>query len=271
MGVGARPPLPNNSNPAVTLAALPARRNHASICSYTRGPLHLHVNPPNPPKRRPPHLQPPVFSVFVEVVCTVGTTPPHIAASPPPNGGNCITRGVTRRRHADSQPLMLQNPHCCWSEGCRRDRRAWLRCPWAAGPRRALRRRTDRSSRRGRPKRAAPTPPPAKFRMQFPHGTNQHKLKNRRISTIRTHSPICAHGNCMRNCGTPGNTSAEGPGGHRWNRRGPVGTGGLRDTGPACGADRWRDADNWTHGQRHGDTTLPHQEPRRASSDIKLA
>ena len=62
----------------------------------------------------------------------MGTTPPHIAASPPPNGGNYIIRGVTRRRHADSQLLMLQNPHCCWSEGRRTDRRAWLRCPWAA-------------------------------------------------------------------------------------------------------------------------------------------
>ena len=34
----------------------------------------------------------------------------------------------------------------------------------------------------------------------------------------------------MRNCGTPGNTSAEGPGGHRWDRRGPVGTGGTGGT-----------------------------------------
>ena len=175
MGVGAWPPLPDNSNPAATLPALQPRRDRASARPYARGPLHLHVNPPNPPKRRPPHLQPPVFSVFVEVVCTVGTTPPHIAASPPPNGGNCIIRGVTRRRHADSQLLMLQNPHCCWSEGHRRD---LPRCRWAvAGPGRALRWRTDRSSRRGRPKRAAPTPPPAKFRMQFDWVKIQQGLK----------------------------------------------------------------------------------------------
>ena len=207
----------------------------------------------------------PFSAFFFEVVCTVGTTPPHIAASPPPNGGNCIIRGVTRRRHADSQLLMLQNPHCCWSEGHRTDRRAWLRCPWAAGPGRALRRRADRSSRRGWPKRAAPTPPPAKFRMQFPRGTNRHKLKNRRISTIRTETPTCGHGNCMRNCGTPGNTGAQGPGGHGWHgwhgwdERDRVGTGG------------WRNADNWTRGRRYGNTTLPHQEPRRASSGTKLA
>ena len=55
-------------------------------------------------------------------------------------------------------------------------------------------------SRCGRPKRAALTPPPAKSRMQFPRNTNRHKLKNRRISTIRTQPSTCAHGNCMRNC-----------------------------------------------------------------------
>ena len=45
---------------------------------------------------------------------------------------------------------------CCG--GHRRDRRAWLRCPWAvAGPGRASRRRAERSSRRGR---LAGGPPP---------------------------------------------------------------------------------------------------------------
>ena len=41
----------------------------------------------------------------------MASTPPHVAASPPPNGGNGVIRTTTRRRHADSQPLMLQNPH----------------------------------------------------------------------------------------------------------------------------------------------------------------
>ena len=45
-----------------------------------------------------------------------------------------------------------------WCGGHRRDRRAWLRCPWAvAGPGRASRRRAERSSRRGR---LAGGPPP---------------------------------------------------------------------------------------------------------------
>ena len=35
--------------------------------------------------------------------------------------------------------------------------------------------------------------------MQFPHGTNQCKLKNRRISTIRFQYLKYSQGNCMRN------------------------------------------------------------------------
>ena len=54
----------------------------------------------------------------------MGTTPPHVAASPPPKGGNGVIRTTTRRRHADSQPLMLQNPHRHRYGGHRRDRRA---------------------------------------------------------------------------------------------------------------------------------------------------
>ena len=38
-----------------------------------------------------------------------------------------------------------------------------------------------------------------KSRMQFPHGTNQCKLKNRRISTIRFQYLKYSQGNCMRN------------------------------------------------------------------------
>ena len=37
--------------------------------------------------------------------------PPHAATSASRNGGNGVIRGVTRRRHAGSQFLMLQNPH----------------------------------------------------------------------------------------------------------------------------------------------------------------
>ena len=58
-----------------------------------------------------------------------------------------------------------------------------------------------------------------KSRMQFPHCTNRHELKNRRISTIRSQIPTCAHGNCMRNYGTPGGTGGTaGMGGTGWAR-----------------------------------------------------
>ena len=108
---------------------------------------------------------------FTEVVCTLGTIPPQTVISPSPNGGNGVIRDPTRRRHAASQFLMLQNPHRR-REGTRATgvppdarpdcgtcgRRARPRCRWAvAGPGRASRRRAERSSRRGR---LAGGPPP---------------------------------------------------------------------------------------------------------------
>ena len=69
---------------------------------------------------------------FTEVVCTLGTTAPHVAASPPPKGGNGGIRDPTRRRHAASQPLMLQNPTATGMEGTRGT------CRRAGGRRRGL-------------------------------------------------------------------------------------------------------------------------------------
>lgn len=51
------------------------------------------------------------LAVFIQWVCSLATAPPHVGASPPPIGGICIIRGVTRRRHAEAEFLMLQNPH----------------------------------------------------------------------------------------------------------------------------------------------------------------
>ena len=84
---------------------------------------------------------------FAEVVCTLGTIPPQTVISPSPNGGNGVIRDPTRRRHAASQFLMLQNPHRR-REGTRATgvppdagpdcgtcgRRARLRHLWATGP-----------------------------------------------------------------------------------------------------------------------------------------
>ena len=68
---------------------------------------------------------PRLSAFFAEVVCTLGTTPPQTVISPPPNGGNGVIRTRTRRRHADSQLLMLQNPHRHRRGGHQRDRGAW--------------------------------------------------------------------------------------------------------------------------------------------------
>ena len=147
---GPQPPLPHNSNPAATLPAPPARRDRASARPYARGPFHSHVNPMRCAwatlptctsrglcayQRVNAHVQgfaykrhsttdttapktqttspttPRLSAFFAEVVCTLGTTPPQTVISPSPNGGNDVIRTTTRRRHADSQPLMLQNPH----------------------------------------------------------------------------------------------------------------------------------------------------------------
>ena len=50
-------------------------------------------------------------ALFNEVACGLGSTTPRVADSLPSDGGNCIIRDLTRRRHAASQLLMLQNPH----------------------------------------------------------------------------------------------------------------------------------------------------------------
>ena len=55
---------------------------------------------------------------------------PHRLTSGPhhhQSGRNGVIRITTRRRHAASQPLMLQNPHRYRRGGRRRVRRAWLR------------------------------------------------------------------------------------------------------------------------------------------------
>ena len=114
-------------------------------CCQQRGPAASTATTTDTtaPKTQTTSPTTPRFSpFFTEVVCTLGTTPPQTATSPPPNGGNGVIRTTTRRRHADSQPLMLQNPHRHRYGGRRRDRRAWprhrrdrkagLRGTWAA-------------------------------------------------------------------------------------------------------------------------------------------
>ena len=83
-------------------------------CCQQRGPAASTATTADTlvPKTQTTSPTTPRFSpFFTEVVCTLGTTAPQTVISPPPNGGNGVIRTTTRRRHADSQPLMLQNPH----------------------------------------------------------------------------------------------------------------------------------------------------------------
>ena len=83
-------------------------------------------------------------------------------------GGNRTIRRVTRRRHADSQPLMLQNSHRR-HRGHRRDRRAW---PDNVPTRRAkLSVRTARGPPPGTPRSPAPRPGPAPGTSAGPQAT----------------------------------------------------------------------------------------------------
>ena len=75
--------------------------------------MRLNPTPERRHTQNADHLahKPPFSAFFTEVVCDLGATPPQVAASSPPIGGICNIRDATRRRHADSQLLMLQNPH----------------------------------------------------------------------------------------------------------------------------------------------------------------
>ena len=54
---------------------------------------------------------------FAEWVCTLATTSPQVAASPPPNKGHCIIRDRTRRRNADSLLKCGETPTTAGAEG----------------------------------------------------------------------------------------------------------------------------------------------------------
>ena len=104
----------------------------------------------------------------------------------PSTGGIALQEGATRRRHAARGLRVVQNPRHHRCGGCWRDRGPGCGAhEWRQG----LAGFRDATTR----------PRPDKFRMQFPHGTIQHKPKNRRISTIRFQNLKYFQGNCMRN------------------------------------------------------------------------
>ena len=139
----------------------------------------------------------PLSAFLAEVVCSLAATPPQTTPTPtkttpapPPIGGNCIIRAATRRRYTASQLLMLQNPHWPPAWRARRDRWAWLRCPWAvAGPGRA-------SSRPRRAKLAARTTrgrAAAHGHNQQPGPTGRASARNTRGATSKVRTEHTRH------------------------------------------------------------------------------
>ena len=63
------------------------------------------------PKRRPPRPRQPIFNVFRRGGLHFGRCANHRHDRTATTRGNGVIRSVTRRRHAGSQLLMLQNPH----------------------------------------------------------------------------------------------------------------------------------------------------------------
>ena len=198
----------------------------------------------------------------------MGTTPVQEAASPPlpgelhdtgvvaahtspqPNGGNCIIRGVTRRRHADSQLLMLQNPQHWHRDHQRFARSNLIGCTPHPGTH--FRRYGDTQGPTSLPTgdgehcytKVACNSPTARIDTSSKTAEYQRLDPKPRHSLTGIACEITEH-RVVR----VGPQGWEGPDGHGW----------------------WQDADNWTHGRRHGNTTLPHQEPHCATAGIKLA
>ena len=92
----------------------------------------------------------------------------------------------------------IEPPSLCGAEhhkcrscgGHRRDRRAWLRRPWAvAGPGRASSRRAERSSRRGR--RAGGPPPTGASSSPTQHGTQREAARPHRDQAAHASGDSC--------------------------------------------------------------------------------
>ena len=114
-----------------------------------------------------------------------------------PVGGGRAWPGFEKTRRANHQHTRLH-----WCGGRRRDRRAWLRHPWAAaGPGRASRRRAERSSQRGR---RAGGPPP----------TGASSSPARQHTTRRPEHPWGSKQR-RRSVGATSNTKPPGPTGDR--------------------------------------------------------
>ena len=156
-------------------------------CCQQRGPAASTATTTNTtaPKTQTTSTTTPRFSAFfTEVVCTLGTTPPQTVISPPPNGGNGVIRTTTRRRHANSQPLMLQNPHRHQHGGHQRDRTALAPRPDPAPRQPGTRTREPGAA----PPRAARPP----YSLHIVHGADPTKTHTAPYARM-TQMPMITH------------------------------------------------------------------------------
>ena len=183
-------------------------------------------------------------------------------------------RGATRRQHADSQLLMLQNPHHHWHGAHRRDPRARLGCRWVAearqlNTRKVPRRNKSRPARAARPnfryktlpaypplphvryKTLPACPPSPHFRYKtlpaHPKWPNLAQSTHAGRVLYRSHHQEAKQGEfCTERGAETGLANTTGhqappvwrvPEGPVWRApEGPEGTGGLRGTEPGRGA-----------------------------------
>ena len=121
------------------------------------------------------------LAVFTQWVCSSAATPPQVSGSLPPNGGNGVIRGTTRRRHTVSQLLMLQNPHQHRRGGRWRAR---LRRPWAAEARQLDTWKAPRRDKT-RPTRTAPGHCGTKLALHTP----SHRMSGTKLALLAQNGP----------------------------------------------------------------------------------
>ena len=99
-------------------------------------------------------------------------------------GGIAPCKGATRRRHADSQLLMLQNPHRHRHGAHRRDPRARLGRRWVAEARQLHTRKVPRRNK-SRPTRTTPR----RFGTKLSQHTPSHRMCGTKLSLHEPHGP----------------------------------------------------------------------------------
>ena len=123
-----------------------------------------------------------VLVVFTQWLYSLVATAPQPRPEPP-NGGNGVIRGTTRRRHTVSQLLMLQNPHQHRRGGRWRAR---LRRPWAAEARQLDTWKAQRRDKT-RPTRTAPGHCDTKLALHTP----SHRMSGTKLALHTPSHRMC--------------------------------------------------------------------------------